>query len=228
MRPRAKNNPEGKRRPRRRGNEQQAEEDPGDGARMDEVNQVYRDLAEEQKPKPLRYYPRQADYSTMKETWPSLPTDAKASVAGVEEKLSYLTRRYANGYVPPYELGKRLYEGKSVRFYSEEEKNEAIEEARRLAQQHADELTQRKGDLVEPERIEFQPISSEDRNTLIRTLVQGHYNDTEPPSAKESPHLHHVQVNLNNNATYNTPGKASQLMAKVESLLSSGRRQAAQ
>lgn len=200
------------------------EEEEGDHERADEVNKVYRELAEKSKPVPIRHDPERPDFSTLRETWPSLPTDADSYARTVSEKLAGLSERYPNGYEPPHELGKRLYDGKSVLFSSDTERAQAIEEARKLAQKHADKLTQEKGDLVEAEDVSFEPISEADRKSLLGSLVKGDYSEREPHlAANKQPVFGDIVLNLGNNPTYRTAGKSSQLVAKVESLLSSSR-----
>lgn len=209
---------------RRRGEKEPAEAEEGDNERTDEVNAVYRELSDKSKPVPIRHDPEHPEFTTLRETWPTLPTDVTSCALGVSEKLAGLSERYPNGYDPPHELGQRLYEGKAVLFSSEEERTQAVEEARKLAQRHADKLTQEKGDLVEPEEVNFEPISQADRKSLVRSLVQGDYGARNPQVAADKPPVFgDIAANLNNNATYRTPGKSSQLMDTVESLLSSSR-----
>lgn len=208
----------------RRAGPKEAEAEEGDDARLHEVNNAYRDITEAAKPVPVRYDPHQPDFSTLKETWPSLPTDASARAALVSEKLAGLSERYPNGYDPAHELGKRLFDGKPVQFANEEERNQAVEEAKKLAQKQADKLTQEKGDLVEPEEIIFDPISEADRKSLFRSLVQGDYTERESKLAETSPPVFaDIMAGLKNNPTYQTAGKSSQFVAKVDSLLSSRR-----
>lgn len=213
-------------RPNRR-EKKQTEEEEGDADRLQDVNNVYRELHEKNKPVPVRYDPENPEFSTLKDTWPALPTDSTARAVSVSEKLSWLSGRVANGYEPPYELGKRLFDGKVVSFTSEEEKTEAIEAAKKLAQKEADKLTQEKGDIVEPVDISFQPINAEDQKTLIRTLVQGDYSEREPLPADKPPVFGQIMTTIRNNETYRTPGKSSQFFAKVDSLLSAKRPAAA-
>lgn len=195
----------------------------GDDAREAEIETVYQELAEKSRPVPIRYTPRTHDFSTMRETWPSLPTDVTAHTAGVLEKLSSISGRFADGYIPPHELGKRLYQGQSVRFFSEEEKAQAMEEAKKLAQQRADRLSQRKGDLVEPEDLKFGPMDAKDQKSLVQSLVQGIYPKPEAQPADKPVVLGDIIVNLRNNETYRTAGKSTQFLTKVESLLASSR-----
>ncbi|KAJ5302030.1 hypothetical protein PENANT_c050G06687 [Penicillium antarcticum] len=171
------------------------------------------------RPVPIRYEPQDITYSTLRETWPSIPTDANSRSAAVYEKLVSLSGRYANGYVAPHELGRRLWKGQSVLFSNEAEKTEALGETKRLAQLRADRISQHKGDLVEPRTVEFNPINAESTRTLMETLAQGKYPTAE---AKKDGHavLGEVTRNLMNNGTYQTPGKTSQFMAKLESLVS--------
>lgn len=200
----------------------QSEVDEGEDARAAEIEQVEQEQVAKARPTPVRYDPREINFSTLKETWPSLPTDANARSAAVLEKLTSLSGRYPNGYVPPYELGRRLWKGQSVLFETEAEKAEAMEEVKRLAQSRADKTSQRKGDLVEPRAVEFSAINADDTKTLVATLAQGKYPTLE--AGKDQPVvLGEVIRNLRNNGTYETAGKRPQFLAKVESLLASGR-----
>lgn len=195
----------------------------GDDVREAEIEAVYQELTEKSRPVPVRYAPQAHDFSTMREVWPSLPTDVTAQTAGVLEKLSSISGRFADGYIPPHELGKRLYQGQSVRFFSEEEKAQAIKEAKKLAQERADKLSQRKGDLVEPEEIKFDPMEAEDQKVLVQSLVQGIYPKPETQQADKPAVLGGIIANLRNNETYRTAGKSTQFLTKVESLLASSR-----
>ena len=211
----------GRKQPRSRG-PKKFEADEGEDIRAAEIQQIEREQAAKARPTPVRYEPREMDFSTLKETWPSLPTDANARSAAVLEKLSTLSGRFPNGYVPPYELGRRIWKGQSVLFDNEAEKAEAMEEVKRLAQLRADKMSQRKGDLVEPRDVKFRAVSTEDTKTLIETFAQGKYPTLE--ARKDQPAvLGEVIRNLRNNGTYQTAGKRPQFLAKVESLVSSNR-----
>ena len=145
-----------------------------------------------------------------------------ARSATVIEKLSTLSGRFPNGYVPPYELGRRLWKGQSVLFESEAEKAEALEEVKRLSQERADKISQKKGEPVEPREVNFNPIGAKETNQLMETFVQGKYPALE--AGKNQPAvMGDVLRNLRNNATYQTAGKRPQFLAKVESLLASSR-----
>ncbi|PWY71491.1 hypothetical protein BO70DRAFT_124000 [Aspergillus heteromorphus CBS 117.55] len=187
------------------------------------VNDVYRELAEQTRPKPIRYEPEPVSLASLKETWPSLPTDVGAHTAGMVEKLSSFSDRFANGYVPPNELGRRLFRGKFVRFMNEKEKSEAIMEANKLSQECADRLSQRKGDLLDPNPINFNPISTQDQNVLMGLVVQGNYPKSVAERGAKLSVVEMVSENLRNNATYQTAGKSSAFMEKLDSLLASGR-----
>jgi len=160
----------------------------------------------------------------LQETWPSLPIGEIARAGSVLEKLSGMSDRYPNGYEPPYELAKRLLAGKRVLFSSELEKNEVMTEAKRLAQERADRLTQQRAELVEPKEPCFEPIGAEKRSILIQSLIQGKYQTVRPPKPGEPTVIGDVLRSLNNNETYRMVGKHSQFMNKLESLLASGKR----
>jgi hypothetical protein len=198
------------------------ENDDGEDAQAALIDQIQEEQIVKSRPTPIRYEPQEINYSTLKSTWPSLPTDVNASSAAVYEKLASLGGRIADGYVPPYELGRRLWKGQNVFFKSEAEKAEALEETKRLSQLRADRISQRKGDLVEPRNVEFNTLNAETTKSLMETFVQGKY-----PTAEAAKDGHAVlgeaAKNLRNNGTYQTPGKNSQFMAKLESLVSASR-----
>lgn len=200
----------------------QFEVDEGEDVRASEIEQLEQEQTAKARPAPVRYDPQEISFSTLRETWPSLPTDANAQSAAILEKLTSLSGRFPNGYVPPYELGRRLWNGHSVLFESEAEKADAMEEVKRLTQLRADKMSQRKGDLVEPRDVEFSAVNTEDAKTLVATFAQGKYPALE--AAKDQPAvLGEVVKNLRNNGTYQTAGKRPQFLAKVESLLASSR-----
>jgi hypothetical protein len=187
-----------------------------------EVEEAYVQLSKASVPAPIRYTPQPPE-ANLTETWPSLPAGVTARTAGVVEKLSWLSDRFPNGYVPPHELGKRLFEGRSVQFFNQDEKNNAVAEAQKLARKRADTLSQRKGDLVEPEDVGFKQMSALDKRALVEKLVQGNYPKLETVLADKPSVLAGVVKNLNNNETYRTAGKSSQFISKIESLLAPGR-----
>ncbi|KAJ5375332.1 hypothetical protein N7517_007338 [Penicillium concentricum] len=199
-----------------------SEKDDGEDAEGAAIDQVLEEQIIKSRPTPIRYEPQEINYSTLKQTWPSIPTDVNSRSAAIYEKLSSLSGRVANGYIPPYELGRRMWKGQNVLFTSENEKTEALEEVKRLAQLRADRISQRKGDLVEPRNVQFSPIDAETTKTLIETYVQGNYPASEVGKDGHAV-LGEVSKNLRNNGTYQTTGKTAQFMAKIESLVSAGR-----
>lgn len=201
----------------------QFESGAGNKEREAEIEAVKGDLAQEARPVPIRHKPQLLTFESMRETWPSFPTDATANSAGIIEKLSTISGRYANGYIPPHELGRQLYRGQKVHFFSEEEKAEAMQEVNNLARQRADKLSQKKGDLIEPEEITFNPINAEHQKALVQSLARGIYPKPEPKQASKAPVLDDIKNNLRNNETYQTTGKSSQFLNKFESLLASSR-----
>lgn len=214
--------PKDRKTPRHRAS-RQSDAEEGDEVQRMEIEQVYRDLTEERKQSPSRYTPQPPDMSSLTETWPSFPTGIKGHAAGIMEKLSLLSDRSPNGYVPPYELGRRLFKGQYVRFLDETEKSEAVAEAQKLSQQRADEYSQRKGDLVEPDNVSFHPVSGQTQKALIKTFVFGDYLKEQPAPSNETPVLREISRHLKNNETYQTTGKSSQFTGKVEALLGAGR-----
>lgn len=213
----------GGQKPRRKNQNRRSEHDiDDDEATAAAIKQLELDAESKGRPVPVRYEPREIDFSTLKDTWPSLPTDVNARSAAVLEKLSTLSGRFPGGYVPPYELGRRLWKGQSVLFESEAEKAQALEEVKRLSQERADKISLKKGETVKPREIKFNPVSGEHTQKLMKTFVQGKYPALE--TSKDQPAIMgDVLRNIRNNATYQTAGKRPQFLAKVESLLASSR-----
>lgn len=200
------------------------DEDGEEGGRDINLDPVFDEVKNASKPKPVRYTPVSYDITALKETWPALPTNSTASAtSSVLERLNLSSRRYANGYVPPMELGKRLFEGERVLFSSEEEKKLAMEEVSKMAQERANKLTQRKGDLIEPEDSSFVAIKDEERKALVGQLVQGKYDDWQKGDVRH-PVLDEVQRQLYNNETYRITGKEDEFMVRFQSLLASSQR----
>jgi hypothetical protein len=136
-------------------------EEAGEDIRAAEIEEIFNEQKAKETQVPIRYTPVQYDVSKLQETWPSLPIGKTAQAGSVLEKLNFLSRRFPNGYVPPHELAKRLFEGERVIFRDDEEKKAAIEEFNRLATQRADMLTQRKGEVVDHEEAGFTSTSKE-------------------------------------------------------------------
>lgn len=211
-----KSSRDNKKKSRSRG--QQGEE-AGEDLRAAEIDEIFNETKAKEQQVATRYTPVQYDVSQLQQTWPSLPIGTTAQAGSVLEKLNFLSRRFANGYEPPHELAKRLFDGDRVIFRDEEEKKAAIEEFNKLAYQRADVLTQRKGEVVEPEEAGFTSTSKEDQNAFVSQLVQGKYAT---PQNQSSPVLGEIERQLFNNETYRTAGKHSGFMAKMQSLVASG------
>ncbi|KAJ5936438.1 hypothetical protein N7454_005073 [Penicillium verhagenii] len=199
-----------------------AEADDGEDVNAAGIEKIEQEQVIKARPTPVRYEPREIDFSTLQQTWPSLPTDTNARSVAVLEKITNLSGRFPNGYVPPYELGRRIWKGQNVLFHSEAERMEAMEEVKRLAQARADKISQQKGDLVEPRNIEFSAIDTQDSKILLETYALGKYPSVEIAQGQPAV-LGEVVKNLRNNGTYQTAGKRPQFLAKVESLLASSR-----
>lgn len=208
----------GPRRPRAK----RAEVEENDEVQAAAIKQVELDQIMEARPTPVRYEPGEVDYSTLQETWPSLPTNGHGRTAAVLEKLAIVGNRFPNGYVPPYELGRRYHQNKYVLFRNEAEKAEAMEEVNRISREEADHISQQQGELVEPHTFRFRRMRPAETETLVETFVQGKYPTAEVESSRPAS-LDAIVRNMRNNATYQTTGKRPQFLAKVENLLSSGR-----
>ncbi|KAH8433608.1 uncharacterized protein LDX57_011242 [Aspergillus melleus] len=209
-----------KKEPRKRTARPQDLEEGGE-MQKSEIEQAYRKLAERTKLSPSHYNPQPPTLSNLERTLPSFPTNSGAHHSAVLEKLLRLSDRTPNGYIPPHELGQRLLNGQYVHFLDEEEKSQALVEAQKLSQQRADAYSQRKGELVEPEKVDLAPINTDDRAFLLQSLVQGKY--TKDEHVGKSAVVGEVIRNLANNETYQTSGKSAQFVSKLESLMASSR-----
>lgn len=195
-----------------------SENDEGEDVQGAEIDKIEHEQALKARPSPVRYDPQKIDFSSLRETWPSLPTDMNAKSAAVLEKITRLSGRFPNGYVPPYQLGQRLWKGQRVFFANEDEKAGALEEAKRMAQVRADRLSQKKGELVEPSDVTFNPIDAKDTKGLMEMFVQGKYPSLDAEQG-QSTVMSNVMRNLQNNSTWQTTGKSAQFLAKLKSLL---------
>lgn len=193
----------------------------GEDVQKSEIEEGYRKLAERTKIPLSRYTPQTPMITNLERTWPSFPTVSGARDSTVIESLLRLSDRTPNGYIAPHELGQRLFSGQYVHFFDEKEKSQALVEARKFSQQRADKQSQRKGELVEPEKVDYEPMSMDDRGSLVQLLVQGKY--AENKHVGKAAVVGEVVRNLANNETYQTAGKSSQFVSKLESLLAASR-----
>ncbi|WEW58519.1 hypothetical protein PRK78_003987 [Emydomyces testavorans] len=182
-----------------------------DGGNVHASIQEYEDeKAEKARRKPERYNPDPYNVEKLKPTWPTLPmgegNNVIANAGSVTEKLNWMGDRYLGSYDPPHELAKRMIEGKRVFFQSDEEKAEVLEIAQKMVNERAQKLTERKGQVVEPEKVSFEVVADHERMGLVRTLVKGEYDQplVNEQKAGKSPIASHVLRNLTNNGTYQT------------------------
>ncbi|EAS36913.3 uncharacterized protein CIMG_02267 [Coccidioides immitis RS] len=176
---------------------------------VDESVKLYdKEKEEKARRKPERYDPDPYNVDKLKSTWPTLPMceggSIVANAGSVMEKLNWMGERYVGSFEPPQELAKRMYEGKRVLFKSEEEKAEVLELVQNMVTEKAERLTERKGQVVEPEDASFEVASDSERKGLVGTLVQGKYDKplVDRQSVGNSPVVQNVLRNLTNNGTY--------------------------
>jgi hypothetical protein len=194
-----------------------------DDDKMDASEEAYYLEKQEQKrPKAVRYNPEGYDIEKLRQTWPSLPIGRTAIVGSVLERLAWMSDRLVNGYDSPQELAKRVHDGKRVLFGSEEEKTRVIELANEMAAERAKKLTERKGQIVEPEHVNFEVISEEDKRALLGKLVAGKYPKLEETMLETSPIIDDVLRNLRNNEAYQI-AESTRFMGKLMESLPSGK-----
>lgn len=206
--------------PRSRRPENDNSEDPN-AAQIDKIEQ---EQIIKGRPTPVRYEPQEIDFATLQQTWPSVPTSAQGRSSAVLGHLASRSERYANGYVDPLDFARRLYQRKAVLFYSKTEKVRAMKAVRHLWSERSDETSRRKGEeVMEVKRPIFRGLeNSRSSVEIISQYAKGSY----PPlmSGEDEPAvIGKIVKNLRSNATYETEGKESDFLRKVESLLSSGR-----
>ena len=168
----------------------------------DEATKQY--LLEKQqseRPKPIRYNPEPYTFEMLKRTWPSMPIGESAgSAASVRDKLTWYGERYVGSFETPHELADRVLDGKRVMFASEEEKDQVIRLTKELAEQRAQNEAE-KDSAAQPENVEFQPLTEQERTDLIGSLVAGHYDKVDTSGERTGTYAE-VQKNLGNNNTY--------------------------
>ncbi|EGC47367.1 conserved hypothetical protein [Histoplasma capsulatum var. duboisii H88] len=177
---------------------------------------------ERDRPKPVRYNPQGYNIDNLQRTWPALPMGVTGPKEALHERLAWMSERYPNGFEPTDLLAQRIHQGKWTYFYSEEEKNEAVELARKIAAQRADKLTDRKGSLVQPEDMLFEPVNETQKQQLVSRLVSGEYKSEQARWLEEHETRHPVMKdvlrNLANNSTWQSPHKTQFLEVLSKSL----------
>ncbi|EGE81720.1 hypothetical protein BDDG_04663 [Blastomyces dermatitidis ATCC 18188] len=177
---------------------------------------------ERDRPKPVRYNPHGYNIDNLQRTWPALPMGTTGPKEALHERLAWMSERYPNGFEPTDLLAQRIHKGKWTYFYNEEEKNEAVELAQKMAAERADKLTDRKGSLVQPEDMSFQPIDETQKMQLVSRLVSGEYKSEQAQWVKEHgarhPVMKDVLRNLANNSTWQSSHKTQFLETLSKSL----------
>ncbi|KKZ65332.1 hypothetical protein EMCG_08848 [[Emmonsia] crescens] len=177
---------------------------------------------ERDRPKPVRYNPHGYNIDNLQRTWPALPMGETGPKEALHERLAWMSERYPNGFEPTDLLAQRIHQGKWTYFYSEEEKNEAVALAQKMAAERADKLTDRKGTLVQPEDMSFQPMDETQKKQLVSRLVSGEYKSEQTQWVEEHgarhPVMKNVLRNLANNSTWQAPHKTQFLEALSKSL----------
>ncbi|PGH13115.1 hypothetical protein AJ79_03822 [Helicocarpus griseus UAMH5409] len=177
---------------------------------------------ERERPKPVRYNPHGYNVENLQRTWPALPMGEMGPKEALHERLAWMSERYPNGFEPTDLLAQRVYKGEWTYFYNEEEKKEAIEMAQKMAKEKAEKLTDRKGAVIEPEDMSFQPMDDAQKKQLISRLISGEYKSEQTEFAKQHSARHPVMKDvlryLENNGTWQTSHKTKFLEALSKSL----------
>lgn len=208
-----------RRRPRKR---EAAESADAEGPQLsdDQLNQMAYDAFKPPDRVTKEHEPVDLTIEDLRADWPVVPSGGEALVEGVMGKMRWMARRLNHGYNTPQELAERLHEGEFMGFESQEEKEQILEAFRERTVQKADRLTDRKGEVVEPEDASFQAMAESERKQFAAQFVKGEY----PVKRKHAfPFMTEVDRMLNNNETYN-PKQKAQLMDTIEALLPERRR----
>ncbi|PGH10072.1 hypothetical protein GX51_00339 [Blastomyces parvus] len=183
---------------------------------------VFLEQWEHDRPKPVRYNPHGYSIDNLQRTWPALPMGTTGPKEALHERLAWMSERYPNGFEPTDLLAQRIHQGKWTYFYNEEERKEAVELAQKMAAERADKLTDRKGSLVQPEDMSFQPMDETQKKQLVSRLVSGEYKPEQAQWVEEHgarhPIMKDVLRDLANNPTWQSPHKTQFLEALSKSL----------
>jgi hypothetical protein len=194
----------------------------------EEMKQALAKLQERMAPPPrqwLDHTPEDLSLEDLRVDWPNIPTGDVGMVEEVRSKLRWMSRKMQHGYDAPQELALRMHRGEMVHFESEAEREEVLKLARELAEKKAGMLTERRGEVVEPEDSTFQSLGDGDRRALSEELIKGIYPQVAPPGdngkgkEKHSPaFLGEVVRMLGNNETYHAR-EQGQLVETIQRLL---------
>ncbi|KAF3482041.1 uncharacterized protein GIQ15_04800 [Arthroderma uncinatum] len=168
------------------------------------VKAYQKEMKEKQKRKPVRYNPEPYTVEKLKETWPALAIDGLTNTSTIREKLSWFGDKYVGAVDLPDDLAKRFYKGERVLFSSETEKAETMEIVKKMAEEHAGRLTERKGEPTEAPSIEFENVNEKEKSDMIASLIRGEYEDPAKVDSQMAPFLTNVMKTLADNHTYHT------------------------
>ncbi|CAG7935970.1 unnamed protein product [Penicillium olsonii] len=196
-----------------------AEDTAGEDAQAALIEQIQQEQVIQSRPTAVRYEPVEIDLSSLRNTWPQIPTDANAHSATVYQELSRRSGRIAGGYLAISELGRRLQRQQNVVFHSESEKAEALEEANRLSRQIANQVSERRGELCEAHEVQFRQTGPESPRiqAIMKSRVVGQY-PLKKSEADAHPALVQLQEKLRNNRTYT--GQSGKFLDEMKRLMS--------
>ncbi|CAG8019413.1 unnamed protein product [Penicillium salamii] len=195
-----------------------AEDTAGENAQAALIEQIQQDQILQARPTAVRYEPTEIDLSSLRNTWPQIPTDANAHSASVYQELSRRSGRIAGGHLAISDLGRRLQRQQNVVFHSESEKAEALEEANRLSRHIANQASQRRGELCEAQEVQFRQTGAESPRiqAIMKSRVTGQYPATQSKSDID-PALNQLQEKLRNNRTYT--GQSGKFLDEMKRLM---------
>ncbi|KAK2811938.1 hypothetical protein FQN50_001645 [Emmonsiellopsis sp. PD_5] len=169
---------------------------------------AYLEQWEEDRVKPVRYAPQGSSVENLQRTWPALPIGETGPMEALHERLAWMSERYVNSFEPTDLLAQRIHKGEWVYFNNEQEKQEAVEAAKKMAAERAEMLTERKAEEIEPEDMSFKSMDETQRKQLVGRLVTGEYArevKEERDTLPSHPFYTDVLRNLRNNPTYQGP-----------------------
>ncbi|KAJ5362261.1 hypothetical protein N7541_003105 [Penicillium brevicompactum] len=189
------------------------------------IEQVQQQQIVDARPTPVRYEPQEVSLSSLRITWPRIPTDSNARSAAVYQELSRRGGRIAGGYLSTRELGRRLYEKRTTVFHSEAEKAEALKEAERVSQRYANMHSRRLGKLCEPKEISFLNHTPENRDLQkhVQPLVHGVYPHAGNTPSYDHRELSRAQERLRQNATFSLH-QSQDFVRKLNDLVNPGKK----
>ena len=108
--------------------------------------------------------------------WPNFPTSAMGMTETVDGKLRWLARRNGETHQHAEDLAERLRKGELVQFDSAEQQSTAIELAKAMNAKDAALKSEKEGEVVTAEPVEFESLGEDERKRMVGEMLAGKYD----------------------------------------------------